>query len=107
MLLSVLQEEMMQYDLTRDHPEAVRRDHMRAGSVEELGEMAGLDKRALRDGTEPSRDQLRKEFGDRLWYLVGEIDAAGFCLDDVARANLEKLADRKSRGVIQGKGDNR
>jgi hypothetical protein len=28
-------------------------------------------------------------------------------LEKVARTNIEKLQDRKARGVIQGKGDNR
>lgn len=107
MLLNVYQEEAMKYDLTKDHDPGLRALHMRSGSVEELGEMAGMDKRILRDGTNPSRDAVLKEFGDRLWYLVGEIDASGFTLEEVAGTNLAKLKDRAERGVITGSGDNR
>jgi hypothetical protein len=31
----------------------------------------------------------------------------GWKLDDVAQKNLDKLASRKQRGVIDGDGDNR
>jgi hypothetical protein len=31
----------------------------------------------------------------------------GWSLEDVAKSNLEKLASRKQRGVIDGEGDNR
>ena len=97
----------MKFDLTRDKDPHLRADHMRHGSVEELGEMAGLSKRLLRDGTVPSKDTVLGEFGDRLWYLVGEIDAAGFSLEEVASYNLTKLEDRRNRGKLQGSGDNR
>lgn len=49
-----------------------------------------------------------------LLNLVGEVgELAGLCsvlgwgLDDVAQENLDKLKDRKNRGVIDGSGDNR
>lgn len=107
MLLNVYQEEAMSFDITRDFDPTTRALHMRSGSVEELGEMSGLDKRAIRDGVQPSREQVVKEFGDRLWYLVGEIDAAGLTLEEVASTNLRKLTGRSERGTIQGNGDNR
>lgn len=50
-------------------------------------------------------DELKKEAGDILWQLSGLCNVMGWELEDVARMNLEKLADRKNRGVIDGNGD--
>lgn len=50
---------------------------------------------------------LRKEAGDCLWQLAGLCKVMGWTLEDVARENLEKLADRKARGMIDGDGDGR
>jgi NTP pyrophosphatase (non-canonical NTP hydrolase) len=50
---------------------------------------------------------LALELGDVLWYvsvLAGEL---GFDLQEVAKMNLQKLRDRRERGVLQGSGDNR
>lgn len=52
-------------------------------------------------------EELRKEAGDILWQLAGLCHAMGWSLEDVAEQNLEKLASRKQRGVIDGNGDNR
>jgi|JI9StandDraft_1071089.scaffolds.fasta_scaffold38252_5 NTP pyrophosphatase (non-canonical NTP hydrolase) len=53
------------------------------------------------------REALSKELGDVLWYLGRLASELGLELDTVARKNIEKLQDRKNRGVIQGSGDNR
>lgn len=50
---------------------------------------------------------LRKEAGDCLWQLAGLCNVMGWSLEEVARENLAKLADRKTRGVIDSNGDNR
>lgn len=50
---------------------------------------------------------LRKEAGDCLWQLAGLCKVMGWSLEEVARENLGKLADRKARGVIDSNGDNR
>lgn len=47
------------------------------------------------------------EVGDVLWGLAGIADIFGLSLEDVAKMNIEKLASRKVRGVIEGNGDNR
>lgn len=47
------------------------------------------------------------EAGDILWQLAGLCKVMGWKLDDVAQKNLDKLASRKQRGVIDGDGDNR
>ena len=40
----------------------------------------------------------------RLLWLADEL---GYSLDEVARMNLRKLADRRARNVIHGSGDDR
>lgn len=52
-------------------------------------------------------DEYMAEAGDILWQLSGLCKVMGWGLEDVAKANLEKLASRKQRGVIDGEGDNR
>jgi NTP pyrophosphatase (non-canonical NTP hydrolase) len=53
------------------------------------------------------QDEYMAEAGDILWQLSGLCKVMGWGLEDVAKANLEKLASRKQRGVIDGEGDNR
>lgn len=47
------------------------------------------------------------EAGDILWQLSGLCKVMGWDLNDVANANLAKLASRANRGKIDGDGDNR
>lgn len=54
-----------------------------------------------------ARDALAKELGDVLWYLASVAADLGLTLDEVARTNLAKLADRAERGAIHGSGDER
>jgi hypothetical protein len=42
-----------------------------------------------------------------LWYVAVLADYLDLSLDDIAAANLAKLAGRQSRGVLGGSGDNR
>lgn len=51
--------------------------------------------------------EMRKEAGDILWQLTGLCKVMGWSLEDVAQENLDKLASRKQRHVIDGDGDNR
>lgn len=51
--------------------------------------------------------ELKKEAGDILWQLAGLCRVMHWDLEDVAQGNLDKLASRKERGVIDGNGDNR
>ena len=45
--------------------------------------------------------ELQKEAGDILWQLAGLCKVMGWELEEVAQANLNKLASRKERGVIE------
>ena len=81
------------------------------GLVGESGEVAEKIKKILRDKNgsfdKESKSALKKELGDVLWYLSNLCNELDFSLSDVARANLEKLNLRLSRGKISGSGDNR
>ncbi|MGH7192840.1 MAG: nucleoside triphosphate pyrophosphohydrolase family protein [Candidatus Saccharimonadales bacterium] len=85
--------------------------HWVLGINGEAGEVAEKVKKIIRDkGGKVSQDdkrELGKEIGDVLWYLAVFAHHLGIEFDDIATANLKKLADRQSRGVIGGTGDNR
>lgn len=52
-------------------------------------------------------EPLKKELGDVLWYLADLAHNLNMSLGDVAIANVQKLRDRKARGVLKSEGDNR
>ena len=81
------------------------------GLVGEAGEVADKIKKILRDKKgifdRESKDAIKFELGDVLWYISQLSSELGYELEDVANTNLEKLNSRKIRGKIQGEGDNR
>lgn len=85
--------------------------HWVLGLNGESGEVAEKVKKIVRDKggeiSEEDRIELGKELGDVLWYLAVFAEHLGFSLGDIAQKNLDKLADRKDRGRLQGSGDNR
>lgn len=91
-------------------PSARQPGYMIPGLVAEAGELAGHYAKMIRGDSVPMdtvKENIKKELGDVLWFVAGVADLYGFTLDEIAVANLTKLADRKARGVIQGSGDNR
>lgn len=98
--------------------------YMSLGLVSEVGELAGKIAKAVRKEeitlsgndlycgkriTEDSGWELDKgligEIGDVLWFVSGICNVLGLSLEDVADANLAKLAERKKNGTIIGNGD--
>ncbi len=81
------------------------------GLVGEAGEVADKVKKILRDKKgvfdQDTKEAIKFELGDVLWYIAQLSSELGFELEEVANANLQKLNSRKSRGKIQGSGDNR
>lgn len=75
----------------------------------EAGEVAEIVFKAFRGGAfEPEKLQgLFKELGDIMWYVARLADIFGWKLEDVMQANIDKLMDRKERGVLHGYGDER
>ena len=53
------------------------------------------------------RGKIARELGDVLWYVANVAHEIGVSLETVARANVNKLNDRKVRGKISGNGDER
>ena len=85
--------------------------HRVLGLVGETGEIAEKIKKLIRDHdgdmAKLDIDDMKKELGDVLWYVATFADLLGLKFDDIAEANVAKLASRKQRGVLGGSGDNR
>jgi NTP pyrophosphatase (non-canonical NTP hydrolase) len=81
------------------------------GLVNEAGEVAGKIKKVFRDKdgeiSEETREALKAELGDVLWYIAQVASELNLSLDEIAEHNIAKLYDRLERGKIQGDGDNR
>lgn len=107
-------------------PESRNDLYMLFGLNEEVGELHGKYSKAIRKGWLRANDDnnvlisgegyeheeemianIKKEAGDVLWMLSGFCKVMGWTLEEVAQMNLDKLASRKERGVIDGSGDNR
>ena len=81
------------------------------GLVNEAGEVAGKIKKVFRDKdgqiNAETRDALKAELGDVLWYIAQVATELDLSLNDIAEYNINKLYDRLERGKIRGDGDNR
>ncbi|MEB3235413.1 MAG: nucleoside triphosphate pyrophosphohydrolase family protein [Cyanobacteriota bacterium] len=81
------------------------------GLCGEAGEVADKVKKVIRDRggqfDAAVQEDLKLELGDVLWYVAQLATELGLSLEDVAVANLDKLASRAARNVIGGSGDRR
>jgi len=81
------------------------------GLAGEAGEVAEKIKKVIRDKRgkidDKTKEEIKKELGDVLWYVAQIASELKLSLDEVADLNIEKLSDRLERGKIQGEGDNR
>jgi NTP pyrophosphatase (non-canonical NTP hydrolase) len=118
--------EYQQRAMTTCLPESENFAYMMLNLAGEVGEIAGKVGKYIRKGYAnidgnhlhlysqgddnaawERESDLRKEAGDVLWQLSGLCTVMGWDLEDIARQNLDKLADRQKRGVIASQGDNR
>ena len=76
------------------------------GLVGESGEIAEKIKKYFRDG-HIDKANLQKELGDVIFYWFAIHGAMGIDPAQTIEVNIEKLSDRKLRGVLRGSGDNR
>lgn len=81
------------------------------GLSNEAGEILGKLKKVFRDDggilSEEKRNAIKDEIGDCTWCCATLAHDLGFTLEEVLQRNIEKLENRKQRGVINGSGDNR
>ena len=97
---------------TAKYPADQALEYLSLGIASEAGEVAGKMKKWIRDGdSKMTREQWLKamssEIGDVLWYTARLADELGLSLSQIAEDNMDKLLDRKKRGVIGGSGDDR
>lgn len=57
--------------------------------------------------TPEALDMVKKELGDVLWHVAALAHTFGLSMNEVAKANVEKLEARNKAGTIKGDGDNR
>lgn len=81
------------------------------GLAGESGEVADKVKKVYRDKgglfDYEQQAEIAKELGDVLWYVANLASDLGLDLGEIAEMNINKLASRKTRGVLGGSGDNR
>ena len=81
------------------------------GLCGESGEVADKVKKVIRDRKgvfdQEVRQGLALELGDVLWYAAQLATELDLSLEEIAEANLAKLASRAARNVIGGSGDQR
>ena len=81
------------------------------GLANEVGEVLGKIKKVFRDKNgefdKQTKEELKAELGDVLWYFTQICTDLGLTLEEVAETNLDKLFSRLERNKIQGEGDTR
>lgn len=81
------------------------------GLAGEAGEVANKVQKIIRDNNSVFNDEhrakVKDELGDVLWYLSQTATEFKLSLEEVAAANIEKLASRLDRNKISGSGDTR
>ncbi len=98
-------------EVTVVYPDKLKVIYPTIGLCGETGEVAEKVKKWLRDDGGVSemsaerKELLKKELGDVMWYLAVLAKDLGLSLDEIARHNIEKLHDRKNRGMVHGEGD--
>lgn len=84
--------------------------HIRAITTE-VSKLAGILKKSIRDNdgflSDAAQTKIVEHLSRTLWLLDRLCRRFGTSHTAVMNKNLNKLADRKQRGVLQGSGDNR
>lgn len=68
------------------------------GLCGESGEAIDIVKKWLAQGHELDKEKLAKELGDIAWYLAETATALDLDLEDIFRANIDKLKKRYPEG---------
>ena len=73
------------------------------GLCGESGEAIDLVKKWLAQGHELDRERLAKELGDIAWYLAEAATALDMPLEDIFKANIDKLKKRYPEGFDEAR----
>lgn len=73
----------------------------------ESGEVADHIKKVVGHGHDLDKAKVKKELGDVLWYVAAGAELIGETLEDVAKANIEKLKKRYPDGFDPERSKNR
>lgn len=80
------------------------RDYLLMGLMSEVGEIADAQKKFVSSGgklfEQTSIENMTKEGGDVLFYLVGFMATFGITLTDMIEANVQKLVARSAEGSL-------
>ena len=79
---------------------------MALGLAGETGEVMEILKKRVRDNFF-DKEALKKELGDVIHYWCRICSAFELLPSDVIQTNIDKITDRKARGVMRGSGNNR
>jgi NTP pyrophosphatase (non-canonical NTP hydrolase) len=81
--------------------------NMCMGISGEVGETVNYIKKSVYQGHELSRDKIKEELGDTLWYLIALASYYNISLDDIVEYNVKKLRKRYPEGYSQERSLNR
>ncbi len=87
--------------MTTLNPELGKRDvliNSVMGLCGEAGEAIDIVKKWMAQGHELDKEHMAKELGDIAWYLAEAATALDLSLEDILKANLEKLRKRYPQG---------
>ncbi len=88
-------------------PDDIDKAVLALGVAGEAGEVADMVKKHLGHGHELDVNKLIKELGDVLWYIAVLSNKVGVSLQEVAQANIDKLAARYPGGFSVERSKNR
>lgn len=77
------------------------------GLCGESGEAIDIVKKWLAHGHELDKEHLKKELGDIAWYLAEAATALDVSLEEIFRANIDKLKKRYPEGFTSADSINR
>jgi len=78
---------------------------IRAGNISEISKKVLRDKNGIID--EKDKDKYYQNLIVVLYCVDGLCEEYGSTIEEIAQMNIEKLLDRKNRGVLKGSGDDR
>ena len=96
--------------MTTLNPELSRKDVLINGVMGlcgESGEAIDIVKKWLAQGHDLDKEKLAKELGDICWYLAETATALDLSLEEIMRANIEKLQKRYPEGFDAERSRNR